>query len=418
MALSWLNLFLILLAAWLAGAAISRLGYSAVLGELVAGIILGPSLLGLLRSDAGIAILGYLGILMMSFFVGTRIQSSDLVHSRSAALPLIGSFLVPLLAGLLVMTTLFGADALVGLLVGTVIGTTSLLAMVRFVSDLSLLSTRVGQTLMTVALFSTILVMATFAAVQGIARASATGPQGVALVLGTLLLFLVAFTLVGLYLFRLLGTLQERLVSTRTDASALAFAILLALIAAWAAEQAGLTFILGSFLAGLFLRPSMFEHDTFRRIFDVVRDVARGFLSPIFYVTAGFSFSFAAFTTDLGVIVALVLLAILAKVLGGFLFHLVGGHGWREAVVLGLGLNARGSLDVVIALLALQAGLISPAIYTGLLCAIIVSTLIVPLFLKWGAAWLAQHGELRDIQGTPVPLPAPIGPGVASKVTL
>src|SRR5690349_23690835 len=117
MTFSWLNLFLVLLAAWLAGTIVWHLGYSAVLGELAAGIIFGPSLLGIIHSDDGIAILGYLGILMMSFFVGTRIRSNNLSPNRRAILPLVGSFLVPLLAGALVMTTLFRANVLTGLVV-------------------------------------------------------------------------------------------------------------------------------------------------------------------------------------------------------------------------------------------------------------------------------------------------------------
>ena len=418
MAFSWLNLFLVLLAAWLAGTIAWHLGYSAVLGELVAGIILGPSLLGVIRNDDGIAILGYLGILMMSFFVGTRIESNDLVLGRGVTLPLIGSFVVPLIAGALVMTTVFQVNALTGLVVGTVIGTTGLLAMVRFVTEIQLVHTRIGQTLMSVALFSIILVMVTFAAIQGVAQAHATSLTDIALVLGKLLLFLVVFILVGRYLFPPLGKLQERLVLPNNDVGKLTFALLLALVAAWAATQLGLTFILGGFLAGVFLRPAMFEPGTFPKIFAAVRDVARGFLSVIFYVSAGFSFSFAAFGTSIGLIVSLVLTAILTKFLGGFLFYLFNGHGWREALVLGLGMNARGSLDIAIALLALQLGVITQDIYTALICAIIIGTLTVPVLLRWGADWLARRGELLSPEGIPVPQTVPANASGVPKVTL
>jgi Kef-type K+ transport system membrane component KefB len=146
--------------------------------------------------------------------------------------------------------------------------------------------------------------------------------------------------------------------------------------------------------------------------------VARGFLSVIFYVSAGFSFSFAAFGTSTALIVVVVLTAILTKFLGGFLFHLFNGPGWREALVLGLGMNARGSLDIAIALLALRLGLITPDVYTALISAIILGTLIVPALLAWGTDWLARRGELLSVEGTPVPRTARARASGVPKVTL
>src|ERR1019366_238827 len=86
MEFSWLNLFLVVLVSWFSGALVMRLGYPHVLGELLGGIIFGPPLLGWIRGDAGIVLLGRVGILMMVLFIGTRVDPKDLVKSAGGAL--------------------------------------------------------------------------------------------------------------------------------------------------------------------------------------------------------------------------------------------------------------------------------------------------------------------------------------------
>jgi Kef-type K+ transport system membrane component KefB len=402
---SWLNLFLVLLVAWVAGAGVSRLGYPSVLGELTAGILFGPPILGLIHGDAGITLLGRLGILMMVLFIGTQVHPSDLLKAaRGAALPALGGFAVPFLLGYLLLTRGFGANPTVGLLAGVVMSTTALVTMSRVVVDLKLLGTRVGQLLMTAALFSILLVLVTFSLVQGIARAGTVDLAEVALVLGKAGAFLGLTVLVGRFVFPLLGRIHGRVIGPHGQTSDLTFAILLAVVMAWTAERFGLNFILGGFMAGLFLRPEMFERDTFPRIFDSVRDVSLGFLAPIFYVSAGFNVSFAAFQQHPGLVVSITVVALLAKFLGGFLFALLGGMPWRQALVLGLGMNARGSVDIIVAGMGLQLGLITREIFTALLCSIFLGMLTMPVLLKLGRDWLARRGELdspRDVLEVP-----------------
>src|SRR5690349_2772648 len=118
---NWLNLFLILLLAWVAGSIVSRFGYPSVLGELAAGMVFGPPLLGVIHSDAGIAILGRVGVMLMLLFIGTQINPNDLVRAtRVALLPAVGGFLVPFGLGYLATTLLFGGNFGAGLVVGTV----------------------------------------------------------------------------------------------------------------------------------------------------------------------------------------------------------------------------------------------------------------------------------------------------------
>src|SRR5689334_5998588 len=260
-----------------------------------------------------------------------------------------------------------------------------------------------------IALFSTIIMLVTFSVVIGVVQAGTLQLGAVALTVGKALLFLAIMVGAGIYGFPLLGKLQGRLdVPDRTDD--LTFALALATIAVVLAETLGLSFLLGAFLTGLFLRPGMFEKDAFGGILQAVRNVALGFLAPVFYVAAGFSVSFGVFVSNPAVVITIVLLALLGKVLGVALVYVIEGRSWREAVVIGCGQNARGGVDIIAAGVALQAGIISKDIFTVLICSIFLGMLSVPLTLKLGTDWLRRRGELTSVDDEPAPKLAPSAP--------
>lgn len=401
MEINWLNLFLIVLVSWFSGALVMKLGYPHVIGELLAGIIFGPPLLGLVHGDAAITLLGRMGILMMVLFIGTRVDPKDLLRSAGGAiLPTVGGFLVPFVLGYFAATMLLGGNTNAGLLVGTVMGTTALVTMSRFVTDLNLLDTKLGQTLMAIALLSIIVVLVTFSAILGIVDSGGVKAAGIALVLGKAIAFLVLVVLLGVYVFPVLGRLHGKVARHPGSTDELTIAVLFAVGIAFLAESFGLSFILGSFLAGLFLREDMFEKGTFANVLSAVRDVSLGFLAPIFYVSAGFNVSFAVLRNPL-LVGTVVVVALLGKFLGGLLSSLVGGKSWREAAVTGVGMNARGSIDIIVAGVALDRGIIARDFYTALITMIFFANLVVPILLRSGRDWLDKRGELPRVSANP-----------------
>jgi Kef-type K+ transport system membrane component KefB len=215
-------------------------------------------------------------------------------------------------------------------------------------------------------------------------------------VLGKAIGFLVLISVLGTYAFPLLGKLHARLPHMPGRTSELTFAILIAIGTVIGAETFGLSFILGGFAAGVFLRPEMFEKDTYQDIFLVVRDIALGFLAPIFYVSAGFNVNFGVFTTNPNLVITIVLVSLIGKFVGGTVFYLFTGRSWREALVVGMGMNARGSIDIIVAGVGLQLGLITQDIFTSLIVSIFIGTLTVPILLKLGVDWLRKTGDLVD----------------------
>jgi Kef-type K+ transport system membrane component KefB len=388
-----INLLLVLLAGWLSGLLASRLGYPSILGELIAGVVLGPPLLGLLHGSEALMVLADLGVLLMMFYIGMEISPQELVKaSWIGFLAAIGGFVLPAILGYSVALA-FGTSSMAALATGLVAGVTALATKSRVLLDLNILDTRVAHVIMAGALITDTLTLVVFAGIMSIASIGALDVASLGLVFGKVLLFFAASSLLGLTLFpRLWRWLTKRGLATRTFSSTLV--LMIALLFAELAELAGLHGILGAFLAGLFLREAIAERKLSYELTNMVRDVSIGFLAPVFFVTAGFQVSLNVFHTDLGFLLVMILIAFVGKTVGTALFYLASGHGWREGMVVGLGMNGQGAVGIILIGLALHAGLIPLDLYSILMFMAITTTIADPLLLKWGVTWLARRDEL------------------------
>lgn len=393
MELSLLNLLLVLLAAWLAGNLASRFSYPAVLGELLAGIVLGPPLLGVLEGSAAIAVLAEVGVLLMMLYIGMEVDPRDLKKvSWAGTLAALGGFITPFVLAFFTVRW-FGGSVMAGLFVGIAAGITSLATKSRILVDLKLLDTRVAHVMMAGALISDTLSLIIFAGILGMAERGSIDLVQIGLVALRIVAFFAATTFIGLKVFPWLGRrLSEAGLTGRTFNFTLV--LLIAVVFGELAELAGLHAILGAFLAGLFLRENVLGRTLSQSLMHAVQDASIGFLAPIFFVTAGFEVSFSVFQAELGLFLAIMLVATLGKVLGTALFYLPTGYGWREGLAIGAGMNGRGAVEIIVAGIALEMGLITQEIFSILVFMAIFTTAAVPLFLKWGTDWLRRRGEL------------------------
>jgi Kef-type K+ transport system membrane component KefB/mannitol/fructose-specific phosphotransferase system IIA component (Ntr-type) len=403
MELHLLNLLLVLLAAWAAGSVAVRLGYPSILGELLAGIILGPPLLGLLHGQEALGVLAEVGVLLMMMYIGMEIDPRELGKASWAGfLAAIGGFVTPFVAGFLVIRA-FGGTVTAGLFVGIAVGVTSLATKSRILVDLKLLDTRIAHVLMAGALVSDTLALVVFAAVIGVADTGSVSAMGVAMVGGKALLF---FAVCGMAGYHLLPWIGRRLHEAGFRGRTLLFTLMLltGFLYAELAELAGLHAILGTFLAGLFLRDAVPDRKLAASLTSVLHDVSIGFLAPIFFVIAGFEVSLGVFASTLPLFLAVMAVAVFGKIVGTLLFYLPTGHGWREGITIGAGMNGRGAVEIIIAGIGLQRGLISQEIFSILVFMAIFTTATVPVLLKWCTDWLHLRGELvrssRERKGT------------------
>ena len=387
-----MNLLLVLIAALAGGRLAQRLGYPAILGELGAGIILGPPLLGLLQADDALAVIGKLGVILLMLYIGLHLDPRDIGSaSKAGALAAFGGFAVPAALGFGLMMFVDN-DPIAATFVGVAMGVTSLATKSRILVDLGILHTRIAHVLMAGALFSDIAALIVFAAVLGLAATGTIAVGGITLAIVKAAVFLVGTWIIGTRVFPIIGT---RLTKRNADAALVTFVTVLAGLAfAAAADAAGLHAILGAFLAGLYIREGVLPHNHLSAVEGRMKGMSVGLLAPVFFVTAGFNVSFDVFREAPVLLVLVIVFATVGKILGTAVFYLPTGYGFREGLAVGAGMNGRGAVEIIVAELALAAGLIDATVFSILVFMAIATTATVPILLTAAVKHLKRRGEL------------------------
>ncbi|WP_224269966.1 cation:proton antiporter [Haloprofundus salinisoli] len=395
--ISILGLLLVLAVAWVFGALAERFGYPAMMGELAAGLLFGPPLLGIIQPSEVLMVLSELGVFLLMVYVGTEVDLHKLFELGPQALLIaIGGFVIPFglgyAAGVVLGVSMGGA-----LFLGLAMAATSLATKSRILSDLDLLDTRIAGVLLGGALVSDVGVLVAFAGILGFVEAGSVDPLSIALIFGKALAFFAVTLFIG---DRFLPPMWTKLEDLREQygfvdkTTAFTFALLVALVFAELAALAGLHMIIGGFMAGMFLRQADITPGLYEHMENVIYDLAIGFFAPIFFVTVAFELTFDVFTQNLGLLVLLVALAFIGKIVGSWLFSLPTKLTSREGLVIGFGMNGRGTVEIIIASIGLSAGVIDQQMFSILVFIAIFTTALVPVTMTWGVKLLESADEL------------------------
>ncbi len=383
-----LALMVIITMAKLAGYLSYRLGQPAVLGELLVGLLLGPSLLDFLHlsfftteahTDQVIHELAEFGVLLLMFIAGLDLHLSDLVKSGKVS-ALAGTLGVVAPVGMgYVLGKLFGMTDTGALFVGLTLAATSVSISAQTLMELNVLRSRVGVSLLGAAVFDDILVvlgLSIFLALTGDGGGSGLGAIVVTV------LRMAAFILIGMVIG--IALIPDRLVrwTSRLPISQglISFVFAVMLLYAWSAEVlGGMAAITGAFLAGLVFGRSPLKE----RIETGISTIAYSVFVPIFFVNIGLVANARELTGDsLVLMIGMVLVAIVSKVLGAGLGARLGGLTNREALQLGVGMMSRGEVGLIVVTVGVNNGLIEPEVFAAVVGVVILTTLLTPPLLR------------------------------------
>lgn len=375
-----------------------KLKQPGVIGEIIAGIILGPSLLGTL-SGSTITLFGstffhfsldltspefkevaFIGVIFLLFIVGLETNTGDLKKTRKAGF-FVGIFgvMIPFLAGCL-FGALFGMDVIQCMAVGAILNATSTTIAIRILADMDMLSTRVGLTLHTAVVLNDILAIIIFALVFG------TG-NSLSLLFQIVLFFLLTI-FIGFFLVRY--TMQKR-TNRKAPIIILTFGLVICFLFAAFAENMGLTALIGAFIAGLFIRKTPQANV----LIDYIKTIGYAFFIPLFFVSVGAAFDFLYIVRSnnlvslLFFITVFLLFGIISNFLGGSLGARVSGLSRRESISVGIGMMPIMGVALISVTTGIDRGIfgdpssvLANQIRTATLLLIIVSTLFTPPLLK------------------------------------
>jgi len=386
-----LSVFVLFTAAKLAAHAARRLGQPPVIGELLAGAVVGPHLLGWVSESEGLHVLSEIGVIVLLFYVGLGTRVSDLlrVGRHSLAAGTLG-VLVPLAAGILLMLHL-GYSAPVAYFMGAALVATSVGITARVLVDLRQAHTRPARVILGAAVYDDILGLMVLAVVVGATSDSlsrvgllATALQAVA--------FTVFVVLIGQ---RVVHRFSVHLASFRVRSPEFVVAMAFCLGLSALAASIRLAALVGAFLAGMVFSETREAADIRSRL-EPVYDL----LVPIFFATMGSMVDARALAhADTALLALMVtLLAIVTKFVACGAAALPLGR--REALIVGIGMIPRGEVGIVIAMIGLKMGVVSSAIYGVVVFMSLVTTLLAPPLLARAMARPgAEEGHSPRVPG-------------------
>ena len=367
-------LFAVLLAAKLGDELFKRIGQPAIIGEILAGVLIGPSVIGLVEPSEVLEVFAELGVVFLLFWVGLETRLGELREVGRAAvlvgvlgvvLPLAGGFGLGVATGEDGATSLFLAAALVA----TSVGITSAVLI-----ELGVLGTRASRTILGAAIVDDILAMILLAVAVGIAAEGGVDVVGILVVVALALGFVGFFALGGA---KLMSSRPQLLHAPRFSESPLLPAVIICLGLAALSAQIGLAAIIGAFLAGMMVAETKEQHP----IEDEVAPLY-AFFPPFFFVFIGMEVDLGALAdpSALLLLAAVTGVAIATKFAGAWLGARQMGS--RDALVVGVGMVPRGEVGIIVAGIGRTTGVIDDELFAVIVGMSILTTLAVPPILR------------------------------------
>lgn len=386
-------LAIVIASAKLGGWAFSALRQPVVLGKLLVGLLLGPSLLNIFGAEyfqkahvtEALHEFGELGVIFLMFVAGLEVQLSDFSKAgKPAVLSGVLGVVFPIILGSLVVLP-FGYALEQAIFLGIVMAATSVSISAQTLMEMGRLRSREGLTLLGAAVVDDVLAIAVLSTFLAFALGEGANAVELVWILLRMALFLVGAFVFGMWFLPRAARWVEdkRLPISEPVMSLIVVSIL---FFAWASEAVGgVAAITGAFIAGVALASSPLKEKIERG----VHTLAYSFFVPIFLVSIGLAANARSLSVnDLGLTLMISLIAIISKLIGAGLGARLGGMSGGESLRVGIGMISRGEVGLIVASVGVGAGILTSASFTSIVLMVLITTLITPPLLRW-----AFHGK-------------------------
>ncbi len=409
---------ILLSSALICGEILARLGQPAVIGQLLAGIILGPSVFGAVfptqyesvfpvesTQQYLIDIVSWLGVIFLLMLTGTETDLGLIkAQGKVAIATSVGAIVLPLLCGFAVafalpvdMLVLPDQRLVLGAFIGTVFSVSSITVIAKILMDMKLLRRNIGQAILASALVQDLggcILLAVVAAIAG----GSHGGSPMALLklpLGMLAFALFGATIGKKLIFNLFRWAQDR---SHVDYASISLVIVCLLLSSAITQFIGVHVILGAFAIGVLLAQSPLVG---QRVLHPLEAVTMGIFAPVFFAAAGLHVNLTLLRDPklLLIAVAVTVVACFSKILGAYLGGLSLKMDMWESLSIGFGTNARGSMGLIVGILGFSLGILTVDLFTVIVLMSLVSTGMAPFLLKYSLGKTKTSAEEIDRLG-------------------
>jgi Kef-type K+ transport system membrane component KefB len=379
----WFELTFLLVVSLFASLIFARFGQPKVIGYIVVGVIIGPSILGIIKPVAGevtglpevIQMLALLGSIVLLFMIGLECDLKEVYTRRSISIA-VGGVLLPWAVGFLV-AGLFGYDTIDSVFIGATLVATSVAVTAGVTSELGMIGTPVAYAIIGAAVVDDVLGMV----VLSISRdfpGGAIDPLGILLLIGGAVLFIVLGSWIGSrFLTKLVFNVQVSGYRRKLPMSGFVLALSIAFLYSFIAEVIQISAIVGAFVAGTAFSGSVLK-DGFRK----GTQYLEALFVPIFFVSLGVVVDVGGMLDAILFGVVLTVAAVFTKLVGcGLPARLTGMKFW-DSMAVGVGMTPRLEIAFIIAYVGLSSGIIEPDVYSVIVFMGLVTTLFAPFVLR------------------------------------
>jgi Kef-type K+ transport system membrane component KefB len=400
-----LFLAIVVASAKLAGAAANRIGQPAVFGEILVGLLLGPTVFDILGwplfapaahgAEAAVEILpivrdlAEIGVLLLMFVAGLE---TDLVEMRRvgrvAFWAAFGGVVVPLVGGALTARA-FGIPMLwAGIFIGTILTATSVSISAQTLLELGALRSREGSTILGAAVIDDVMGILVLSIVVAFAKASDAGVNVADL--GLVAVRIVAFFGIAIFLGRFIEPALRRAEALGVSQAILGMTLVIAFLYSWAAEYLGsVAAITGAYLAGVLIAQTRYKH----QVDAGIHPLTYSMFVPVFFISIGLQANGRELGERALFTLVLVLVAIVAKAAGCGVFSRLAGFSTAESVRVGAGMISRGEVGLIVAGYGLANGLIGQDVFSASVIMVLATTMVTPPLLRLTFPARAPQGE-------------------------
>lgn len=369
------SLLILLLLIWLAGKLFRYLKFPVLFGELLVGVLIGPKILGVVEQTEMITLMAEFGIFFLMLHEGLTNDPRELFKaSRKSMFIGVLATLVPFAVGT-GLGTMLGYDLITSGIIGCFFGITAVTVSTRIFKDYKFENKRITNVVFTAGLISDILAIVLVTILFDI--------HAYGFDIGRVLLKLflvVAFFWGTLYFGQKYFNVISQFIYKGNKA--FTFTLVVAVAFALIAETMGLKAVVGAFLAGLFIREEVIEKDLYDKIEDRIYGLSYSFLGPIFFVSIAFYLNLEVFIVYPMILLLFVVTSFLSKYVATYFSSKYSGLSSNQSNIVALALNSRGALEIILLALAESAGVISQDVFSLLIAASFITTLLSILMLK------------------------------------
>lgn len=384
----FISIVILLAGARLLGELFRRIKQPALGGELLAGIILGPTVFGLVLPNTDLELISTIAIFFVMLFIGLEMDLREIRKAgKSAFVISIISLIIPFLLGYQV-SIWFGLEFVESLFVGLLLSVTSVPVSAIILLELGVLKNKIGTTVISVAVIDDIISLIILAIILQlhVGEGSSFDFIEIGISMFQISLYLIGIAFFAFAIYKINYWFPNRVENFFTKAKSkeaiFGILIIVAISLSIVADLAGLHFIIGTFFAGLIFSEKILGKKESDRTYGVMSGITFGFFAPLFFAIVGMKFSGQSLEYAILILIVLVVVGVFSKTLGGYIGTRVCKFPKNQGLAIAALLNGRGTVGLAITALAYSMGILDITLFSVCVAVCLITTVITPILAK------------------------------------